>query len=56
MTNNLVLYIIIVKISGCGGMADAPDLESGGKPCGFKSHHPHLKHTIIKLGNVNGLK
>lgn len=29
----------------CGGMADASDSKSLGKPCGFESHH---RHSIIK--------
>lgn len=24
-------------------MADAPDLGSGGRPCGFKSHYPYQR-------------
>ena len=32
-------------ISRCGGMADANDSKSFGKPCGFESHH---RHFIIK--------
>ena len=34
-----------LNISRCGGMADANDSKSFGKPCGFESHH---RHFIIK--------
>ena len=34
-----------LNISRCGGMADANDSKSFGKPCGFESHH---RHSITK--------
>lgn len=30
-----------IPIGRCGGMADANDSKSFGKPCGFESHHRH---------------
>ena len=32
-----------IKYADVAELADAPDLESGGRPCGFESHHPHQK-------------
>ena len=31
-----------VSYAGVAELADAPDLGSGGRPCRFKSCHPHL--------------
>ena len=31
--------LFVIHISRCGGMADANDSKSFGKPCGFDSHH-----------------
>lgn len=36
-------------IGRCGGMADANDSKSFGKPCGFESHHRHQ----IGIGVLN---
>jgi hypothetical protein len=33
----------------CGGMADAPVLGTGGKPCGFKSHLGHQYAGLAQL-------
>ena len=29
-------------------MADAPDSKSGGKPCGFESHHRYQKIVVFE--------
>ena len=38
---NIWYYINIKKDCRCGGMADADDSKSSGKPWGFKSLHRH---------------
>ena len=40
-----IYYDKLSKSRRCGGMADANDSKSFGKPCGFESHH---RHFIIK--------
>ena len=38
------------KYAGVAELADAPDLGSGGRPCRFKSCHPHFfvpKNSIL---------
>lgn len=35
----------------CGGMADAPDSKSGGKPWGFESLHQH--HLLLTRRKEN---
>ena len=34
------------RYAGMAELADAPDLGSGGKPCGFESHYPYQKDRI----------
>lgn len=56
--NLLVILSSIFKIINfvkhicrCGGMADAFDSKSNGKPCGFESHHRHQKtHIQMNMG------
>ena len=37
------------KICPSGGMADAHDSKSCGKPCGFKSHLGHQNKKVVNL-------
>ena len=47
----LCYFCYSVKASRSGGMADAYDSKSYGKPCGFKSH---LRHHIFKKPTTVG--
>ena len=38
-------YCTISKRADVAKLADAPDLESGGQPCRFKSCRPHQKNV-----------
>ena len=54
-----IYYDKLSKSRRCGGMADANDSKSFGKPCGFESHHRHLMRISEKgfffycIGNFN---
>ena len=37
-------------------LADAPDSKSGGKPCGFESHHRYQTENLVKYRAVNSIE